>query len=116
MVVDRVTLKPSSVSRVAEAVELATKLADGKVLVQVLGADGKPQGEASGASSGATGGLGEGSIFTRLPWRAPSTVIRWTSFSLVTSPLTHLMAHVLIAWVLEAAMRWTLLFSFPTLL
>ena len=61
MFVDRVTLKPSSVSRVAEAVELATKLADGKVLVSgCYGADGKPQGEASGTSSGATGGLGKG--------------------------------------------------------
>ena len=71
VVVDRVTLKPSSVSRVAEAVELATKLADGKVLVQVLGADGKPQGEASGASSGATGGLGEGEHLYSLALACP---------------------------------------------
>ena len=71
VVVDRVTLKPSSVSRVAEAVELATKLADGKVLVQVLGADGKPQGEASGTSSGATGGLGEGEHLYSLALACP---------------------------------------------
>ena len=37
VVVDRVQLKASATSRIAEAVELATKLADGRVLVQVLG-------------------------------------------------------------------------------
>ena len=43
VVVDRVQLKASATSRIAEAVEeLATKLADGRVLVQVLGDDGKP--------------------------------------------------------------------------
>ena len=42
VVVDRVQLKASATSRIAEAVELATRLADGRVLVQVLGDDGKP--------------------------------------------------------------------------
>ncbi len=60
VVVDRVQLKESATSRIAEAVELACKLADGRVLVQVLGEDGKPQGQAGGLSSGATGGLGAG--------------------------------------------------------
>ena len=60
VVVDRVTLKESAQSRIAEAVELACKLAQGRVLVQVLGPDGKPLGEAGGTSSGATGGLGAG--------------------------------------------------------
>jgi len=59
VVVDRVTLKKSAVSRIAEAVELATKIAEGRVLVQLLGKDGKPLGEALSAS-GATGGLAEG--------------------------------------------------------
>ena len=59
VVVDRVVLKPSATSRIAEAVETATKLAEGRVLVQLLGADGKPLGEVR-ASSGATGGLAEG--------------------------------------------------------
>ncbi|MDO4502955.1 MAG: excinuclease ABC subunit UvrA [Coriobacteriia bacterium] len=59
VVVDRVVLKQSALSRVAEAVETATTLADGRVLVQILGADGKPLGEAK-SSSGATGGLAEG--------------------------------------------------------
>ena len=40
VVVDRVQLKASATSRIAEAVELATKLADGRVLVQGLGDDG----------------------------------------------------------------------------
>ena len=59
VVVDRVALKESATSRIAEAVELATRLAEGKVLVQVLDAEGKPLGQGN-ASSGATGGLAEG--------------------------------------------------------
>ena len=70
VVVDRVTLKPSSVSRVAEAVELATKLADGKVPFR-CSCNGKPQGEASGTSSGATGGLGEGEHLYSLALACP---------------------------------------------
>lgn len=62
VVVDRVTLKKSSISRIAEAVELATKLADGRVLVQVVdknaSGDAEPQSNAN-ASSGAKGGLGK---------------------------------------------------------
>lgn len=70
VVIDRVTLKQSAVSRIAEAVELATKLAEGRVLVQVLGADGKPLGESSG-SSGATGGLAEGEHLFSLALACP---------------------------------------------
>ena len=71
VVVDRVTLKESACSRVAQAVELATSLADGRVLVQLLGEDGKPLGEAGGASSGATGGLGEGEHLFSLALACP---------------------------------------------
>ena len=71
MVVDRVTLKESAQSRIAEAVELACKLAQGRVLVQVLGPDGKPLGEAGGTSSGATGGLGEGEHLFSLALACP---------------------------------------------
>ncbi len=60
VVVDRVVLKPSAQSRIAEAVETATKLADGRVLVQLLDRDGKPLGDERIVSSGATGGLAEG--------------------------------------------------------
>ena len=60
VVVDRVQLKESAQSRIAEAVELATTLAEGRVLVQVLGADGEPLGGERSVSSGATGGLGPG--------------------------------------------------------
>ncbi len=60
VVVDRVALKESAVSRIAEAVELATRLAEGKVLVQVLDTDGNPLGGQGNVSSGATGGLAEG--------------------------------------------------------
>ncbi len=42
VVVDRVVIKPQSTSRIAEAVELATKLADGRVLVQVLSDASEP--------------------------------------------------------------------------
>ena len=71
VVVDRVTLKESAQSRIAEAVELACKLAQGRVLVQVLGPDGKPLGEAGGTSSGATGGLGAGEHLFSLALACP---------------------------------------------
>ena len=71
VVVDRVQLKESAQGRIAEAVELATKLAEGRVLVQVLGSDGKPQGEAGGASSGAKGGLGAGEHIFSLALACP---------------------------------------------
>ena len=71
VVVDRVQLKESATSRIAEAVELATKLADGRVLVQVLGPDGKPLGEGGGRSSGATGGLGAGEHIFSLALACP---------------------------------------------
>ena len=69
--VDRVQLKESATSRIAEAVELATKLADGRVLVQVLGNDGSPLGEAGGQSSGAKGGLGAGEHIFSLALACP---------------------------------------------
>lgn len=59
VVVDRVVLKPQSLGRVAEAVELATTIAEGRVLVQLLDKNGDPLGE-SKVSSGAKGGLGPG--------------------------------------------------------
>ncbi len=71
VVVDRVQLKEVATGRIAEAVELATKLAEGRVLVQVLGPDGKPQGEAGGSSSGAKGGLGEGEHLFSLALACP---------------------------------------------
>ncbi len=71
VVVDRVQLKASSTARIAEAVELATKLAEGRVLVQVLGPDGKPLGEAGGSSSGAKGGLGAGEHLFNLALACP---------------------------------------------
>ena len=58
VVVDRVVLKKSATTRIAESVENATKLAEGRVLVQVLGPDGKPQGEAGGTSSAYRGRSG----------------------------------------------------------
>ena len=71
VVVDRVQLRESAVGRVAEAVELATKLAEGRVLVQVLGPDGKPQGTSGGSSSGAKGGLGVGEHLFSLALACP---------------------------------------------
>lgn len=71
VVVDRVQLKSSATSRIAEGVELATKLAEGRVLVQVLGDDGKPLGEGGGQSSGATGGLGAGEHLFSLALACP---------------------------------------------
>ena len=108
VVVDRVVLKKSATTRIAESVENATKLAEGRVLVQVLGPDGKPQGEAGGTSSGATGGLGEGEHLVLARARAvPSTVTPWTSFSRATSPSTHRTAPAPTARASVAATRST---------
>ncbi len=60
VVVDRVSLKASATSRIAEAVELATKLAEGRVLVQVLDKSGREPEEPVAVSSGAKGGLRPG--------------------------------------------------------
>lgn len=59
VIVDRVVLKESATSRIAEAVELATKLSDGRVLVQVM--DGKSTDEPADVkvSSGAKGSMSE---------------------------------------------------------
>lgn len=59
VVVDRVTLKKSAQSRIAEAVETATKLADGQVLVQVMGDASGASDISTVVSSGAKGGLSD---------------------------------------------------------
>ena len=71
VVVDRVTLKRSATSRIAEAVELATKLAEGRVLVQLMDPDGKPYSQDAPTSSGATGGLREGEHLFSLALACP---------------------------------------------
>ncbi len=71
VVVDRVQLKDSATSRIAEAVELATKLAEGRVLVQVLDEDSNQTGERDNVSSGATGGLGPGEHMFSLALACP---------------------------------------------
>lgn len=70
VVVDRVTLKTSATSRIAEAVELATTLAHGSVLVQLLDESGQPLGDGT-ISSGATGGLGPGEHLYSLALACP---------------------------------------------
>lgn len=44
VVIDRVSLKPKATARIAQAVETATTLADGRVLVQLVDAKGQPVG------------------------------------------------------------------------
>ena len=60
VVVDRVVLKESARSRIAQSVETATALADGRVLVQLLDAQGNAPASDTPVSSGATGALREG--------------------------------------------------------
>ena len=57
VVVDRVVLKESATARIAESVETATSLADGRVLVQLLDKDGNPPESDTPVSSGAKGAL-----------------------------------------------------------
>lgn len=70
VVVDRVVLKKEAASRIAEAVEMATKLAEGRVLVQVLDSSGNPLSEAP-VSSGAKGVLREGEYVFSLALACP---------------------------------------------
>ncbi len=60
VVVDRVVLKPSATARIAESVETATSLAEGRVLVQLLDENGQAPEAQTPTSSGATGGLRPG--------------------------------------------------------
>ena len=60
VVVDRVVLKESATGRIAESVETATTLADGRVLVQLLDEHGNPPEGEMVVSSGAKGGLRPG--------------------------------------------------------
>lgn len=71
VVVDRVVLKPSALSRIAEAVEKATSLADGRVLVQVLADSSADAVQSVHSSSGATGGLAENEFLYSLALACP---------------------------------------------
>ena len=71
VVVDRVVLKPEAITRIAEAVEMATNLADGRVLVQVLGEGGEQEVADVPTSSGAKGGLRPGEHIYSLALACP---------------------------------------------
>ncbi|MBQ3329114.1 MAG: excinuclease ABC subunit UvrA [Eggerthellaceae bacterium] len=71
VVVDRVVLKPSAVARIAESVETATTIADGRVLVQLLDKDGNAPEMETPTSSGATGGLRPGEHLFSLALACP---------------------------------------------
>ncbi len=71
VVVDRVVITPESQSRIAEAVENATKIANGQVLVQVLADDAAHEVAEIKASSGAKGGLGPGEHLFSLALACP---------------------------------------------
>ena len=71
VVVDRVVLKESATARIAEAVELATSIADGRVLVQVLGETADESPAETRTSSGATGGLAPGEHLYSLALACP---------------------------------------------
>ena len=70
VVVDRVVLKEEASSRVAEAVEVATKLSSGRVLVKLVQKGENPEG-AIKTSSGATGGLASGEFVFSLALACP---------------------------------------------
>lgn len=70
VVVDRIVLKQDAQSRIAEAVEMATKLADGRVLIQVLDKDGNPLSDAP-IGAGATSVMREGEYVFSLALACP---------------------------------------------
>ncbi|MBQ9041258.1 MAG: excinuclease ABC subunit UvrA [Eggerthellaceae bacterium] len=71
VVVDRVVLKGSATGRIAESVETATTLADGRVLVQLLDEKGNALQADAPTSSGATGGLRPGEHLFSLALACP---------------------------------------------
>ncbi len=81
VVVDRVALKPGSLTRIAEAVEVATSIAEGRVLVQVVkkhsekdikNKNNKSEGQSTKeVSSGAKGGLPENEYLFNLALACP---------------------------------------------
>lgn len=70
VVVDRVVLKKEASTRVAEAVEIATKLAEGRVLVKLVQKNPDLE-ETVITSSGATGGLADGEFVFSLALACP---------------------------------------------
>lgn len=70
VVVDRVVLKKEASTRVAEAVEVATKLAEGRVLVKLVQKNPDLE-ETVRTSSGATGGLADGEFVFSLALACP---------------------------------------------
>lgn len=70
VVVDRVVLKKEASTRVAEAVEIATKLAEGRVLVKLVQKNPDFE-EMVRTSSGATGGLADGEFVFSLALACP---------------------------------------------
>ena len=71
VVVDRVVLKESATARIAESVETATSLADGRVLVQLLDEHGNAPEADTPVSSGAKGGLRPGEHLFSLALACP---------------------------------------------
>jgi len=75
VVVDRVVLKSDARSRIAEAVETATRLADGRVLIQVLDESGNPTSgnttDGEKVATGATGVLPDGEYVFSLALACP---------------------------------------------
>ena len=70
VVIDRVQLKPEATNRIADAVELATKLSEGRVLVQILD-ENESSAKSSKVSSGAKGGIAEGEHLFSLALACP---------------------------------------------
>ena len=70
VVVDRVVLKKEASTRVAEVVEIATKLAEGRVLVKLVQKNPDLE-ETVRTSSGATGGLADGEFVFSLALACP---------------------------------------------
>lgn len=70
VVVDRVVLKKEASTRVAEAVEIATKLAEGRVLVKLVQKNPDLE-ETVRTSSGVTGGLADGEFVFSLALACP---------------------------------------------
>ena len=70
VMVDRVVLKKEASTRVAEAVEIATKLAEGRVLVKLVQKNPDLE-ETVRTSSGATGGLADGEFVFSLALACP---------------------------------------------
>ncbi len=114
VVIDRIVLKDSALPRLVEAIETATTLTKGTVLIKVLPRTTRAKGASSTPRVRWPRPVSRAS--TSSTWRspAPSTTTRSTSSTRATSASTPPMAPAPTAWAWARVRKSTRTSSFPT--